>query len=267
VAPPGPPAAPGAEDPLAVFRAVRDRTLRDGPDQGVFVAESLHVVRRVIESGLIVERVVVTPHGADRLADVLVAVTGPVHVMAEAELSELAGFPVHRGVLAAVRRPPERSVASVLDGARTVAVLEDLNDQTNLGAIIRSASALGVDGLLLSPRCGDPLYRRTVRVSMGEALVLPWARVARWPDGLAELRSAGFSIVGLTTDAATAVGEWDPGPAPVAVVLGSEADGLSGDARRACDVVVRIAMRPGRDSLNVAAAAAIAFHIFGHPAG
>lgn len=264
-----------ASDPLGVFRDLRDRTLRnhdpsrdEATQHGLFVAESLLVVRRVIELGLVVEQLVLTPHAAQRLGDVLSAVTGTVHVMAEAELSGIAGFPVHRGALAAVRRPAERSAAEVLVGARTLAVLEDLTDQTNLGAIIRSASALGVDAVLLSPRCVDPLYRRTVRVSMGEALVLPWARVRCWPAGLTELRDAGFGLVGLTTDASRRLDQVSTTVSatqgPVAVLLGGEADGLSDAARAHCDVTARIAMRRGRDSLNVAAAAAIAFHTFGH---
>ena len=165
-------------DPLAIFRDLRDRVLRDGArddrapegDAGLFIAESRHVVRRVVLLGLSVERVVVTPAAAEQLADVLGGLAdGVVHVLEPTRLEALAGYDVHRGVLAAVRRPPPRSVADVLRGARLVAVLEDLTDQENLGAIVRSASALVGDSLLLSPRCAHPLSRRTVRVAFHAA--------------------------------------------------------------------------------------------------
>lgn len=271
-------------DPLALFRDLRDRVLRDqgeraGGGPGLFIAESRHVVRRVVQLGLTVERAVVTPAAAAALRDVLGALPdGVVHVLEPARLEALAGYDVHRGVLAAVRRPPDRTPAEVVRGARLVAVLEDLTDQENLGAIVRSAAALGVDALLLSPRCADPLYRRTVRVSMGESVRLPFARLAPWPDGLGELRDRGWCVVGLSGDGEHTVGALgalaaapDPAntapdriaagaPRPLALVLGSEADGVSPEARARCEALVRIPMRPGVDSLNVAAAAAIAFH-------
>jgi tRNA G18 (ribose-2'-O)-methylase SpoU len=193
-----------------------------------------------------------------------------VHVLAEHELAGLAGFPVHRGVLAAVHRPPGASPADVLREARSVAVLEDLNDPENLGALIRSAVALGIDGLLLSPRCTDPLYRRTVRVSMGEVLRLPWARLDPWPAALGGVRDAGFRLAGLCGDGALPLGRWAAAVGPeerVALLLGGEAGGLSAAARAQCTDTVRIPMRPGSDSLNVAAAAAIAFHAAGRLPG
>lgn len=259
----------GGDDPLAVFRDLRDRTLRDA--EQLFIAESLHVVERVLTTtALEVERVVCTDAAAGRLGRALAAVpAGRVHVVARARLAELAGYDVHRGVLAAVRRPPSATIDEVLAGARLVAVLEDLTDPENLGALVRSASALGVDGLLLSPRCTDPLYRRTVRVSMGEVLHLPFARVEAWPEGLATLAGRGWCTVGLSGDGAATVDQLPTLAAgrPLALVLGSEADGLSAGARRACEHLARIPMRPGVDSLNVTAAAAIAFHRAGAAGG
>ncbi len=258
-----------AGDPLAVFRDLRDRTLRDGAPSGsgpldaLFIAESLQVVQRVLGSGLTVERVVVSAHGRQRLGAALDPLGDRVHVLPDEELAGLAGFPVHRGVLAAVHRPAELAPADVLRGARTVAVLEDLNDPENLGALIRSAVALGIDGLLLSPRCTDPLYRRTVRVSMGEVLRLPWARLRPWPDGLRDLPANGFPLVGLSSDGTVPLARWAAGLAAgerVALLLGGEANGLSAGARVHCSTTVRITMRTASDSLNVAAAAAIAFH-------
>lgn len=283
--PPDPPRSAQQADALAPFRRLRERgAWRAGASapegDGLFVAESLLVVRRVLELGLDVRQVVVTPRAARRLGSLLdtAVAAGRVQVFDEEELSALAGFAVHRGVLAAVTRPAARTIADVIavpspdtpeahdvpGRARSVvAVLEDLTDQENLGAIARSAAALGVGGLLLSPRCADPLYRRTVRVSMGEVLTLPWARVHPWPGGLDDVAAAGRMTIGLTGD-----GDVDldrlaaelPADRAVAVVLGNEGDGLSAGVRERCAVTCRIPMAAGHDSLNVAAAAAIAFH-------
>lgn len=250
---------------LDPFRNLTDAQWRRSAEaaEGLFLAESLHVVRRVLEHcPQDVHTVVVTPHAADRLADVLDAAAGTVLVAEPALLAVVAGFDVHRGVLAAVRRPPAADPDRLIAGARRLALLEDLTDQANLGALFRSASALGIDAVLLSPRCADPLYRRTVRVSMGEVLRLPWARLDPWPDGFERLHRHGFEVLALTPSGT------EPPVAPqrqarVAVLLGSEADGLSDAALAAADRRVRIPMRPGIDSLNAAAAAAIAFAAFG----
>jgi len=255
-----------AADPaLDPFRRLTDAQWRRSAEAagGLFVAESLHVVRRVLElCPVSVHTVVVTPHAAQRLHDELQRCTATVLVAEPEVLAEVAGFDVHRGVLAAVRRPPARDPGELLATARRVAVLEDLTDQVNLGAIFRSASALGIDAVLLSPRCADPLYRRTVRVSMGEVLRLPWARLDPWPDGFAALHRAGFEVVAFTPSAAELLAVPDTG-ARIAVLLGSEADGLSDAALAAADRRVRIAMRRGIDSLNAAAAAAVAFATYG----
>ena len=174
-------------------------------------------------------------------------------------LAATVGFNLHRGAVAAADRRPLLAVAEVLAGARCVAVLEGLNDAENLGAIARSARALGVDGLVLDPTCIDPYYRRIVRVSMGEVLLLPIARATRWPGDLDAVRTAGFSLVALTPDpAAESLWDLDVG-GPVALLLGAEGPGLSGSALATADRRVRIPIDPTVDSLNVGHAAAIAF--------
>ena len=256
------------DDPrLGPFLRLTDGALRRGGDADgpLFIAESVQVVRRVLASGLQVRAVVVTPAAYPRLAtelDRLGAAT-PVYLVERPVLAAAAGFDVHRGVLAAVQRPPARTVEAVLAGAGSlVAVLEGINDQENLGVIFRNAAALGVGGLLLCPRCCDPLYRRTVRVSMGEVLSLPWARVEPWPAGLGALRRAGFVLEALTPAAEERLAAGPPGER-CAVMLGSEADGLSPEALAAADRRVAIPMHRRVDSLNVAAASAIAFHVHG----
>ena len=253
-----------ADPALDPFRNLTDAQWRrspEGPD-GLFLAESLHVVRRVLEHcPQHVRTVVVTPHAAARLADVLPAAPS-VLVAQPALLAAVSGFDVHRGVLAAVQRPPVADPDQLIAGSRRLAVLEDLTDQANLGALFRSASALGIDAILLSPRCADPLYRRTVRVSMGEVLRLAWARLDPWPDGLDRLHRQGFEVLALTPTAAEPL-TVPRRAAKVAVLLGSEADGLTRAALAAAHKAVRIPMRPGIDSLNAAAAAAIAFATVG----
>jgi tRNA G18 (ribose-2'-O)-methylase SpoU len=184
-----------------------------------------------------------------------------VYVAEPAVLEAITGFHVHRGALAAMHRPPLPPVAEVLAGARRVAVLEDVVDHTNVGAAFRSAAAIGVDAVLVTPRCADPLYRRSVRVSMGTVFQVPWTRVDPWPDGIALLRDAGFvtAALALSDDSISLDAlEADP-PERLALVLGAEGDGLKPATIAAADVTVRIPMAGGVDSLNVAAAAAVAF--------
>jgi tRNA G18 (ribose-2'-O)-methylase SpoU len=259
------------EDPddarLAPFLRLTDAALRSvrqaaGP---LFIAESLQVVRRVLTSGWRARAVVVTPSAWGRLAADLdrLEAPPPVYLVERAVLAAAAGFDVHRGVLAAVERPPATSLAAVVAGAgRLLGVLEAINDQENLGVIFRNAAALGVGGLLLCPRCCDPLYRRTVRVSMGEVLAVPWARVEPWPAALEVVRRAGYQIEALTPGGPGPIVARPPAER-VAVMLGSEGDGLSAAALAAADRQVAIPMHRGVDSLNVAAASAIAFHLHG----
>jgi tRNA G18 (ribose-2'-O)-methylase SpoU len=191
----------------------------------------------------------------------------PVLLADGALLEQVTGFHVHRGALAAMQRPELPSVAELLatgrggGPARRVAVLEDVVDHTNVGAVFRSAAALGVDAVLVSPRCADPLYRRSVRVSMGTVFQVPWTRLEPWPDGLGALRAQGFTVaaLALTDDSISLDALVASIPDRLALVLGTEGDGLSRGAVEAADVVVRIPMAGGVDSLNVAAASAVAF--------
>ncbi|KAJ1684267.1 hypothetical protein LUZ63_020560 [Rhynchospora breviuscula] len=202
------------------------------------------------------------PRWLDGLADVLAATDAPCYVVEESLAEQVTGFHVHRGALASLHRRPLPTLDAVLDGARTVLVLEDLVDHTNVGAAIRNAAALGADAVLLSPRCADPLYRRAVKVAMGTVFSLPWTRVPDWADALPDLERRGFRTVALsladdTVDLEHAVAGADR----LALVLGSEGHGLSARWSGTAGVRARIAMDRGVDSLNVAATAAIACHV------
>lgn len=204
---------------------------------------------------------VMAPEWLDRMASLIEAVDAPVYAAPYDVLRSLTGFHVHRGALASFHRRPLPSLSAVADSARRLVVLEDLVSHTNLGALFRCAAALGMDGVVLSPSCADPLYRRSVRVSMGEVFAIPYARAEQWPDALDELRGLGFTLAAMTpADGATDLGS--AGFATddrVAVVLGSEGPGLSADALKRCERRLRIPMSGNVDSLNVAAAAAITF--------
>jgi tRNA G18 (ribose-2'-O)-methylase SpoU len=234
---------------------------------GCFIAEGLIAVRRLLASPLSVRSVLVLATKFDRVAG-LVPSNVPCYVVSGSVLAEVAGFDVHRGVLACADRPAPADLGTVAAEARTIAVLEGLNDHENLGAIARSARALGVDALMLDPTCADPWYRRTVRVSMGEVLALPVVRSADWPGDLDRLRGFGFTVVALTP-ASDAVDLWelaaDP-PERIALLLGAEGPGLSTAAIAAADIRVRIPIRAGVDSLNVGHAAAVAFAALGRRA-
>ena len=192
----------------------------------------------------------------------------PVYVVPDDVAERLTGYRVHRGALASLARRPLPEVAALIADRRRIVVLEDLVDHANVGAIFRCAAALGVDAVVLSPRCADPLYRRSVKVSMGAVFAIPYARMNGWYDGLADVKAAGFRVLALTPDeSATPIGAALSGAdARVALVFGTEGDGLTGRWRREADEAVRIPMNPaaraaGVDSLNVVAAAAIACHL------
>jgi len=254
----------GSHPALLDYASLTDVALRSRvePERGLYIAESRSVIERAIEAGheprsfLCSEKWFssIEPY-ADRWPDV------PVFVGTDAVLEEVAGFHVHRGALAAMRRPEPRSVAEVVAGARRVAVLENLVNHTNEGAVFRSAAAMGVDAVLVSPRCADPLYRRSVRVSMGGVFQVPWAPIAEWPGGLGELREEGFVIAALALDDAAIPLDAFAADLPerLALMLGAEGDGLSSGAIDGADVTVTIPMAAGVDSLNVAAASAVAF--------
>lgn len=251
-----------ADPRVADYVGVTDAALRRRTHGGLFLIEGELVLRRALAAGTPLRSVLVTPPRLAALADDLERPDLPVYVAAQAVMDAVAGFAIHRGVLAAADRPPPRPVDEVIDGATRVAVVEGLVDHENLGAVFRNAAAFGVDAVLLDPRCADPLYRRCVRVSMGYVLTVPWARADRWPDGLAPLAQAGFTTVALTPHpAAEPLDELAPAAGErVALLVGSEGPGLTDDALHAADRRVRIPMAEGVDSLNVATAAAIAFH-------
>ena len=257
------------DDRLADYTRLTDVALRTRiePARGLYIAEGSTVIRRAVAAGhrprsfLMAERWL--PDLADLLEQVGAGAPGdvPVYVGEPAVLESITGFHVHRGALAAMHRPAPEPLDRLLAGARRLAVLEDVVDHTNVGAVFRSAAALGVDAVLVSPRCADPLYRRSVRVSMGTVFQVPWGRLEPWPGGLAELKALGFTVaaLALTYDAVSLDDVAAAPPKKLALVLGTEGDGLSRGAVAAADLVVRIPMAGGVDSLNVAAAAAVAF--------
>ena len=260
-----------AGDPrLRDYVALRDASLRRSleAERGLFIAEGAKVIRRAVEAGYRPASFLLAPRWLPGLQDLIDAFDGPVYVVSEAVAEQVTGFHVHRGALAALRREDRFSVGEILAGRRIV-VAEDIVDHTNVGAIIRNAAALGWDGLLVSPRCADPLYRRSIKVSMGAVFSLPWARLDDWADAVPMLHRAGFTVAALAlrTDAMALpefVADMAARPRKLAILLGAEGDGLSPRWVGQADVCVRIPMSPGRvesggvDSLNVASAAAIA---------
>ncbi len=275
-----------ADDPrLADYTRLTDAGLRTylEAEHGLFIAEGTKVINRAVAAGYPVRSMLLA---RSRLADLPglagesalglagaaeeAAETGdtavPVYVVTDAVAENLTGYRVHRGALASLGRRQLADVTAVISGARRIVVLEDLVDHGNVGAIFRCAAALGVDAVVLSPRCADPLYRRSVKVSMGAVFAIPYARMTGWFDGLEDLKAAGFRVLALTPDErATPVSAALRGER-IALLLGTEGDGLSSRWLRAADEAVRIPMNPaaraaGVDSLNVVAAAAIACHL------
>lgn len=251
---------------LDVYARLTEARLRNRiePEKGIFIAESAKVIDVALRMGyeplsMLMERRHLAGQGAvlmERCGDV------PVYTADRQVLERLTGYTVNRGILCAMRRPAPRTPEEVCAGARRVAVLENVVDSTNIGAIFRSAAALGMDGVLLTEDCCDPLNRRVVRVSMGTVLQVPWAYVDGWPEqGLDRLRRSGFVCLALALDGQSLDID-DPFLAAqerLALVLGAEGDGLTRRTVAACDKTVRIPMKNGVDSLNVAAAGAVAF--------
>ena len=253
-----------ADPRLADYRDLRDVQLRRSleAEHGLFLAEGEKVVRRAAGAGYPVRSFLMAPRWLEGLADVLDATDAPCFVVPEAMAEEVTGFHVHRGALASLARTPLPSVAEVVRDARTVVVLEDLVDHTNVGAVLRSAAALGVDAALLSPRCADPLYRRAVKVAMGAVFALPWTRLPDWSGALPALAEEGFTTVALTLgEGAVPLEDAVRGLDRVALVLGSEGHGLSPRWEASAQVRATIEMRADVDSLNVAAAAALACYV------
>lgn len=235
------------------------------PAGGLYIAESTRVIERALAAGHRPRSVLLQPKWLDEVLPLLGDHDIPVYVGSSELLESLTGFHLHRGALAAMHRPAAAPVAELLRDARRVVVIEDVVDHTNVGAVFRSAAALGADAVLVTPRCADPLYRRSVRVSMGTVLQIPWTRLSDWPDGTRELHDAGFTIAALAlSDDAVGLDEFArDAPERVAILLGTEGDGLSRRALAGADVVVTIPMGHGVDSLNVAAAGAVALWALG----
>jgi tRNA G18 (ribose-2'-O)-methylase SpoU len=259
------------EDPvdprLADYVSLRDVQLRRHleAEHGFFIAEGEKVVRRAVTAGCRVRSFLMAERWLPGLAEELdTAAHAPCYVVSEDLAEQVTGFHVHRGALAALERPPLPSVEEVLDGTRRIVLLEDIVDHANVGAVFRSAAALGMDAVLLSPRCADPLYRRSIKVAMGAVFSLPWTRLDDWYDALPALNSAGFLTIALT-----------PGPDAedlvevverqtndkVCLILGSEGPGLSSRWLSSASMRAGFAMAHDVDSLNVAAAAALAFFV------
>lgn len=252
-----------ADDPrLSDYRGLTDVALRRRiePAGGLYIAESAKVIARAVRAGHRPRSVLVQEKWLGDVAELVGDSDVPVYVVPAEVAEAVTGFAVHRGALAAMHRPPLRPVAEVVAGARLVLVLEDIVDHTNVGAAFRSAAALGAGAVLVAPRCADPLYRRSVRVSMGTVFQVPWTRLPEWEEARGILHAAGFTIAALALAAgAVPLDEFAARrPERVALALGAEGDGLSRQALQAADTVVTIPMAGGVDSLNVAAAGAVA---------
>ncbi len=239
---------------------LRDMSLRKRleTDRGLYLAEGEKVVRRAVEAGHAPRSFLMAPRWLDSLADVLEGTDAPCYVLDEARIESVTGFHVHRGALASMHRPELPSPEQVLTGARRIVVLEDLSDHTNVGAIFRTVAGLGWDGVLVSPRCADPLYRRAVKVAMGAVFSLPYARLEDWYRAPELLRDFGFTTVAMTLGEGAVPLADVPSDRPLALVVGSEGHGLSHRWETESLVRATIPMNREIDSLNVAASVAIA---------
>ncbi len=253
---------------LTDYVALRDSSLRKHleAERGLFIAEGEKVIRRAIEAGYRPRSFMLGPRWLDSLRDVVG--DAPVYRVSEATAEAVSGFHVHRGALASLYRETRHAMADLL-AMRRLMVCEEIVDHTNVGAILRNAAGLGWDGVLLAPRCADPLYRRAIKTSMGAVFSLPWARLDDWRTAVPTLQRAGFTVVALAlrddaVDLADFAARVEPAQR-LAVLLGTEGAGLSTRWIDQADVAVRIPMRAGIDSLNVAAASAIAGYTLGRP--
>ncbi len=259
-------------DPYARLTERQLKSVRD-PENAVFIAESKTVVTLALEAGceplsLLAERGQIEGGARELIGRVLAGRYGdvPVYTAEDQLLDRLTGFALSRGVLAVMRRPPLRSVEEVCAGARRIAVLEDIMDAANVGALIRSAAALGMDAVLITPRCSDPLLRRAARVSMGTVFQIPWTRIGAnptdWPgEGMKKLRDLGFRTAAMTLspDSVSVRDERLKAAEKLAILIGTEGTGLCAETVRLSDYAVKIPMYHGVDSLNAAAAGAVAF--------
>ena len=263
-----------ADPRLADYVALRDASLRRHleAEQGLFIAEGEKVIRRALEAGYRPRSFMLAARWLESLGDVVR--DAPVYRVSEATAERVSGFHVHRGALASLFRETRHTLDDLLGRAgsgtsgapdRTrsrIAVLEDLVDHANVGAVFRSAAALGVDTVLVTPRCADPLYRRSIKVSMGAVFQVPWTRIDPWPEGIDRLKDAGYVVAGMTLgdDAITLDELVAENHQRLALVFGTEGHGITPRADRRLDRRVTIPMMGGVDSLNVAASSAVAFY-------
>ena len=259
-----------ADPRLRDYVRLREASLRRSieTEQGMFIAEGDKIIMRAAEAGFQARSFMITPRWVPGLRDVLDASEAPCYVVSEALAEAVTGFHVHRGALACFYRKTTWTCDQVIDGARRLLVAEDIVDHTNVGAIIRSAAGLGWDGLLLAPRAADPLYRRSIKTSMGAVFALPWARLDSWAEGLDDLHERGFTVIALAprNDAlplAELAQQLRRHPRPIALLVGTEGAGLSDHWLGQADIVAGIPMSAGIDSLNVAAATAVACYALG----
>lgn len=251
-----------ADRRLDDYRSLTDVALRriHEPEGGLYMAESAKVIARAVAAGHRPRSVLTQEKWTDVVAEALGDHDVPVYVVGQQLAEAVTGFAIHRGPMAAMHRPVEPPLDEVVHDARLVLVLEDVSDHTNVGAAFRAAAALGADAVLVSPRCADPLYRRSVRVSMGTVFQVPWTRIGEWTDAAAQLHAHGFELAALAlADDAVPLDDYAATrPDRVALMMGTEGDGLTHAALDAADSVVTIPMAGGVDSLNVASAAAVA---------
>jgi tRNA G18 (ribose-2'-O)-methylase SpoU len=253
-------------DPLvADYVSLTDVALRrrTEPERGLYIAESQKVIRRALRAGHRPRSYLMARRWLDDLADIVSDAEAdgiPVYFGEHDVIEQLTGFHLHRGALAAMQRPELPSPESLLQRSDRVVVLEDVVDHTNVGAIFRSAAALGVDAVLITPRCADPLYRRSIRVSMGTVFQVPWTRIDPWPQGIGLLHDAGLTVAAMAlSDDSVSLDDLETHPPDrLALVVGTEGDGLSHRTVAEADLTLRIPMAGGVDSLNVAAASAVA---------
>jgi tRNA G18 (ribose-2'-O)-methylase SpoU len=253
------------DDPrIADFANIREAELVRA--RGVFIAEGVEVVRAMVAASRFPLRsILIAERHLEPMSDVLERANAPVYVAPQEVLSAIAGFDLHRGCLAAGERsaiPGAESLLKDLPARATIVAAEAIANHDNVGAIFRNAAAFGAEAVLLDPRCADPLYRKAIRVSMGHVLRLPFARLDPWPDALDRLRAEGFALWALSPRATLELGAWladgDPPPPRVALLFGTEGEGLSAPALARAEIHARIEMAEGVDSLNVATAAAVA---------
>lgn len=265
------PIADAADPRLAPYANLTDAQLRATDASGArprFIAEGELVVRQLLASDFAVESVLASPAMAGKFAQPAAERGAQLYVAAAEVMQGVVGFPFHRGVMACGLRGPGRGAAEVLAASRAVVILEDLANHDNVGGVFRDVGALvgAGAGVLLSPRCCDPLYRKSLRVSIGQALRVPYARLEAWPQGLEAIKAAGFEVFALTPDSAAEDIIHVKTGKKVAILMGAEGPGLSAGAFGYADRRVRIAINPAADSLNVSVATAVALHRLVTPA-